>query len=396
MKQIKIWSVLKKKIFNREKKQKFFDWHLYPNEPIELWSFVEILIFITIVGICGFFYWHWNSVPQRDIEVCVENLGSEYTYDKKAGLIVDSCRSELMCFITHQIPMTTIDSLIDTSYNERIMFREIIFNKDSFWTRKSTNYLKKLEITKSKNEVNLKTREAHTGVNDSDLNDFRNAFDTNRDFLDSLRNILIEIDNNNKYKSRAYIKSKQNIPNKIFQIFSPDKVINKTDTFGIQLGKTWCDNFAWREMLEAGDYVEYGTSNLTQKGLSLSSPSLFRLEDISQAYINIKIKSTTIDSIVYKIDFVGATQFSKMEPEPDIVDMSYIIFNDPQKIMKIKLDGLHFYAKFQELENIQEIRVFTVTAIMSAFVFAFVVFIISAFFKMRRRYKRNKPSVSSE
>ena len=42
----------------------------------------------------------------------------------------------------------------------------------------------------------------------------------------------------------------------------------------------------------------------------------------------------------------------------------------------IRHNGLRFHAKFRELENMQQIRVFFVTAIMSGFVTIFIVFII--------------------
>ena len=119
------------------------------------------------------------------------------------------------------------------------------------------------------------------------------------------------------------------------------------------------------------------------------TPPWGRLEDISQAYVNVKLESYTIDSIVVNIDFIGATEFSAMDPIPDKVGMSNIIFSDPIKIYKIKTNGLRFHARFIELENWQQIRVFTVTAIMSAFVIVFVVFIISAYFKIRKKIQAN-------
>ena len=118
----------------------------------------------------------------------------------------------------------------------------------------------------------------------------------------------------------------------------------------------------------------------------MTTPRWGRLEDISQSYVNLKLNSCTIDSIQLTIDFVGVTEFSRMNPEPDIVNMNSIVFTDPVKLYKIRNHGLQFHAKFVELQNFQQIRVFSVTAIMSAFVLGFVVFIINAYFKLRKRY----------
>lgn len=95
-------------------------------------------------------------------------------------------------------------------------------------------------------------------------------------------------------------------------------------------------------------------------------PSWFRLEDISQAYYNVKLESATIDSIILKFDFVGATNFSLINPEPDKITMSSIEFSNPEKILDIRLNGLKFHAKFIELENKQNIRLFAITTIIGS------------------------------
>lgn len=97
-------------------------------------------------------------------------------------------------------------------------------------------------------------------------------------------------------------------------------------------------------------------------------PSWFRLEDISQVYFDLKLQSLTVDSIILKFEFVGATDFSIMTPQPDKITMSSIEFSDPQKILDIKLNGLKFHARFKELENKQSIRLFFVTAILGGLI----------------------------
>ena len=124
-------------------------------------------------------------------------------------------------------------------------------------------------------------------------------------------------------------------------------------------------------------------------------PSWFRLEDISQVYYDLKLESLTVDSIILKFEFVGATDFSIMKPQPDKITMSSIEFSDPQKILDIKLNGLKFHAKFKELENKQYIRVFFVTTILGGLLLIFFALLFSGIIKciiIQRGNKQNKTS----
>ena len=58
---------LKKEDFKRE--HGLFGWHLYPEDPIELKSVVEILCFSVIVSVCAYLYYRWNIVPNKEIEL---------------------------------------------------------------------------------------------------------------------------------------------------------------------------------------------------------------------------------------------------------------------------------------------------------------------------------------
>ena len=99
----------------------------------------------------------------------------------------------------------------------------------------------------------------------------------------------------------------------------------------------------------------------------LVCPKWYSMFDISQSYFDISLTCVSIDSVVLKFDFVGATDFSEMRPKPDIVGMSSITFSNPQKIEQIKKNGLVFHAHFKEKDGIQTIRLFAVTAMMCVF-----------------------------
>lgn len=99
-----------------------------------------------------------------------------------------------------------------------------------------------------------------------------------------------------------------------------------------------------------------------------SIPNLLDRYDISQGWYNFELHSSTIDSIILEINFIGATEFYPMEIEPDEIGSNYIKYTNQEKIMKIRLEGLSFYAIFKEMENIQNIRSLAVTAIISGLI----------------------------
>lgn len=98
--------------------------------------------------------------------------------------------------------------------------------------------------------------------------------------------------------------------------------------------------------------------------------------DISQGRYHIYLNTSTIDSTSLTIDFVGATEFYPNNIEPDIVGGSFIKFTNPQKIFRIRKEGLTFYAKFKELENLQTVRCFAVTTLISGLIIILLTFFI--------------------
>ncbi len=115
------------------------------------------------------------------------------------------------------------------------------------------------------------------------------------------------------------------------------------------------------------------------KELSYSRPTWYRLYDISQMYFELQFHSSYLETI--QVDFVGATEFSKMWPEPDKITMSSIIYHDREKIRQILLGGLKFHAKFIELDKVQSARLFFMSALCSALLAIFIAFIIMGIYK---------------
>lgn len=105
------------------------------------------------------------------------------------------------------------------------------------------------------------------------------------------------------------------------------------------------------------------------------------MEDISQMYytlkLNTKIKYIYFDdgenkhnkkyndSINLSIDFTGATEFINIFPEPDEQELGCITYTDQSKIRRIMKKGLKAYCKFPETENLQIVRTFMLTTLLS-------------------------------
>ena len=391
---------------------KWFDWHWSPEEPIKLRSIVEIVAFILIVVFCGFLYYRWNVVPKRELDIRVEDLsnGKVYYY----GECVDSVRRVMACDIKCCIPMTTHNEFVKDTSDVSIRFSPIYssedysdflrisFIKDSIRNIKdSSAYSRLLKLQES---CQLR-KEEYIFVQDY-------AKNVNKE-LTALRNVLVD-SFNLAIDSNVVMYNNYNMSLPYFSGYNYEKTTRKPQ--GIMFsecdkakallkfsGYQWdhasvadisCDENMARLSYSSSSRARskehwsdwFNIYNPFRGGAAMETPKWFRLEDISQAYIDINISSLTIDSITLTMDFVGVTEFSSMNPMPDEIDMSKIVFRDPVKLYQIRNNGLRFHARFKELENRQQIRVFSVTAVMSAFVLVFVVFLISAYFKLRKKF----------
>lgn len=98
---------------------------------------------------------------------------------------------------------------------------------------------------------------------------------------------------------------------------------------------------------------------------ALTNYSVFNYHDISQSnYLIRMILPSYKNGDALRIGFGGATEFSPMYPTPDRIEMSSVIFSDPEKLKIIGEQGLRFNARFKELENLQMIRLFFITTVL--------------------------------
>lgn len=98
--------------------------------------------------------------------------------------------------------------------------------------------------------------------------------------------------------------------------------------------------------------------------------SFFSPYDISQECIFFNIDSN-IDYIKLGISCYGPVEFSAMIPSPDSIYMDRIVFEDQDKISKIKSSGLKFHTKYVQLDNLQNMRSFMITTFLSLFITLF-------------------------
>lgn len=400
---------------NEVKKKKFFDWHWFPEEPIELRSVIEMIVFLLIIIGCSFLYYRWNVVPNKEFEIQIEDLSDGVVYDS-TRVRVDSVRRVFACDLTYNIPMTRHEEFAEGLSSGNLDITPL-YSNDNY-----SEFLKYTFLNDSLRNCNdwQKNRSCalailqkyHVYKKDSSESRFWSAKEIVRAkrkaFLDSLNvpqdSCIMAI-----FTTKASLpflteslwhgwKSGNNL--KSHHYYSDDRKFHLSDSYFFFDNKTIkCVNEPYTNIKIEQKGFKFSTfqkffrsfnvfSPFTTGG-TMATPPWGRLEDISQAYVNVKLESFTVDSIIFNLNFIGATEFSAMDPMPDKIGMSNIIFNDPVKIYKIKTNGLRFHARFIELENWQQIRVFTVTAIMSAFVLIFVVFAISAYFKIRKKIQQN-------
>lgn len=119
--------------------------------------------------------------------------------------------------------------------------------------------------------------------------------------------------------------------------------------------------------------------------LAIKKPSWGDRHDISRGWYKIFLKTSTIDSLSLTIDFVGATDFYPMNIEPDEKGSNFIKFYNPRKILQIRKNGLTFYAQFKDLENMQTIRCFFVTTIISGLLIALLTSVITGVYHILRK-----------
>ena len=119
------------------------------------------------------------------------------------------------------------------------------------------------------------------------------------------------------------------------------------------------------------DSILYQSRFMTRN--NFRKPDLFTTaEDVSQAVEVLWVDNSrngnfnnNIKKITY--DYNGPVEFSDMNPVPDYIDISSLYYTDSLKIQAIEKNGLKFHVKFPDMENLQIIRMWVVTLLLSGF-----------------------------
>lgn len=111
---------------------------------------------------------------------------------------------------------------------------------------------------------------------------------------------------------------------------------------------------------------------------AFEKPSVWRtMEDVSKLVEYIEIGHGEREKENYagawafinsiSIDYIGPSQFSEVIiPEPDEKTLSSIKYTDKKKIEEIGRYGLRYHVTFPDMENIQEARIFILSALVTA------------------------------
>lgn len=112
-------------------------------------------------------------------------------------------------------------------------------------------------------------------------------------------------------------------------------------------------------------------------------PTVLSPWDITQAIYNVKFTCKKIKCNTISIDFIGATDFSSMDPIPDRITMSGVEFLDSTKISLIQTKGLRFHTEFLQLKEMSARRTFLLSAVLSLLVSVFANILFSKWKKQK-------------
>lgn len=348
--------------------QGLLTWHLFPkSEDLKLKSALECLFYLVVTGSLLSLFYFWNKVPDRKVYIAVSKLQDK---SKDSHLVQDSATA----FITFYMPKTTVRTSrnaaeINFTYSTRYKLKDSLANRKQFiWPSPKYNLSKEdsviLDIIRIEKNRDLLGKLKSSYPQASDYNIYFNAVAHDQNPLNSFDRKEVEYayllkDETGKANgtSFCYIKG------------------NSTSNLAYR-----CEDVAFKEAVDGYSINAPG---------ALAKPAWYNFEDISQSYYNIRLLCSDLDSVVFTMDFEGAVEFSNMYPEPDITGMHFIRFKDKSKILYIIKHGLVFHAKFKELENMQTIRMFAVTAILGGIAVVYVGLFFIALAHFFRWFKRH-------
>lgn len=374
-------------------------------------TIVELLVAIPLFVTCLYYYGKWNNVPVHTdkIEVAclkyhqpesdslsVWNPIAIIKYGINTSKVISSKMraGDIHKEFDHWMPQKTYNSSNGLSRN--LFIRDSIALYSDYWRiarLKRGIILAKLNGSSYDADLNELSAILSSQSNDFNYKAFESHLDSSVEYQTELLELLDE-DLKEYYKDSLDLYDRE----RTIWLDNPTKDIYALYYF--QMNSSW--NISEHEVCAEGPsymgsaggrvitFWGYNDSTYYKKSYMLRTPApnvtsfsdqqiIETVEsplkypkwnskfDISQSYFVVNLKCESIDSVRLTFDFVGATDFSEMIPEPDSINMSSITFSDPHKIMQIKEKGLKFHAHFKERDGLQTIRLFAVTALMCVF-----------------------------
>ena len=134
---------------------------------------------------------------------------------------------------------------------------------------------------------------------------------------------------------------------------------------------------------------------LSLNGGDYKKPKVFEtLEDISKAVEIINIRSRCMQYVrSLTIDYKGAADFGYLYPEPDEKTMNSIRYTDRNKLNVIGTYGLKYHVSFPDMENLQNIRILILTAIVTLLFTIFVTLIYKILSKPIKMFWLKHPNI---
>ncbi len=383
------------------------NWCFYPESPIKTYSIIEIVLVIAIFVGSLMLFVLWYRVPEREIVINVEDLDKNYTNNLMPG--IDLSLESKYCNIYYK-EQQTLDNRKEDSLKEDLAIHfhkyKPYYKYQDFRGNNMMLDLFKKEVNMGGDDFEFKNPQALSnfiiGVAGKDkaqyITDHKEHFVYfEAKYIDSLKTFC----NNNFTKgdgsSINYVKYSRKEKYSDFPTVTSDFETSNIDSYKIKYGRSgYCGEEMWSEcymlFLPYSTFSHHVNSNrsrfhLFESNAHTESPNILSLWDISQSYYKFKVESISVDSMNIKIDFKGASEFSRIFPEPDEIGLSYIIYSNPNKISLLKRDGIEFLVKFRDLEGVQQIRLFAMTGIMGGLFTVLLFFLLLYPTKIYRQYK---------
>lgn len=361
----------------------------------EIHARILIVLYVALLALGIFLFFNFNYVPTRKFDIHIEEIRS-YKRDTIIKLpFSDNYECDLSrADISIEIPMTLQPGNNGKGKKGKMEIymtpnQEITLDKDTH-----PLYLyKAFKRYKNAKEVFAEFLDYDPNKISAKL-EYRPPYYFNSDkILDSLRTECdrhIQPDSLSPYTCYASVRMQTN---ENFLFHSPGITYNPADEkLSHSVLKGNFNDFTIFSYISK-PATKYLRQNLDSDGGILIAPKWTTLADLSQSYYIFSLNSCTFDEMSLSISFIGATNFSRMIPEPDEVGMDCIKFSDPYKIEQIKEEGLKFHTEFSEMKNKQNVRNFALTSLMALVIGAFIkeLFVLLYHFMSERRQRKISP-----